>query len=212
MLAFLFLVFHPISSDYEASFKSIASLLSYSAEKNSPSLFTILADHEHYFVSSWGVSLLFSQKLRNSSLSFGYSHYFKTKETKEKDFLHLALAYRLRKKPELKIESRYGFALKDFIFFPGNPYATYKINSYHALGLFLFFSYPLKKIQPYLLPGISFALLQGEFIEDIFQNKIPYKKDYLQPKLKFGIKIFFFSASGGFELDGKSFAFSYHFR
>lgn len=208
MLAFFFLVSHPIFSDYQVSFKNIASLLSYSAEKNSPSLFTILADYEHYFASSWGVSLLFSQKIRNSSLSFGYSHYFQTKETKEKDFLHLALSYCLRKKPELRIESRYGFALKDFVFFPGNPYATYKINSYHALGLFIFFSYPLKKFQPYLLPGISFATLQGEFIEDISQNKIPYKKNYLQPKLKFGIKIFFFA----FELDGKNFAFSYHFR
>lgn len=208
MLVFFFLVSNPIFREYQVSWESIASLLSYAAEKNSPSLFTILSNYEYYFTRSWGVSLLFSQKLGKPSLSFGYSHYFKTKETKEKDFLHLALSYRLLKKPELKIESQYGFALKDFIFFPGNPYATYKVNSYHSLGLFLFFSYPLKKFQPYLLPGISFATLRGEFIEDLSQTKTPYKKIYFPPKLKFGIKIFFFA----FELDGKNFAFAYHFR
>gem|GEM_PF-2378115 len=193
MLIILFLLSNPLS-DYEQFFKENASPLSLITEKSSPPhhFLTILGDYKSFSLpahseNNFGFGILLSFPIYSTRLGFGYSYYPKTERSIAKDFLHLSFSYPLLKKPELNVGLRYGLNCRELFFLPGNPYTSYKINSFYSFGLVSMITYPIWKFKPYLNAGISLSHLKGEFIEDLRERKTSYSRIFGIPKLEFGL-------------------------
>jgi len=189
-------------------FSESAYPFSAAAEKQSSALFRLLTDYQSFPSSGkLGIAGLFSLRARMKRLGFGYSYYFKASESSPMGFFHLFLSCPVLEKPEIILSARYGLSTKRILFYPQNPYQTYKITAAHSSGLYTTFAPFGRKIKPYLLTGLSLTYLRGEFIEDIFQRKRRESNIYLRPKIRFGMEILFFN----FEIGRKevSFAFSY---
>lgn len=207
-----------LSFNGERFFADAASPLSYIGEKAHPSpegrFLAVLFDYKSLLLpyrseKVLGFGLFLSLRKR-ILLTAGYSYYPKTARSKRQDFLHLSLAHPLSKRPEANFEVKYGFSLRTLSFLHGDPYYSYRINSFHSAGTGLTVTYPLWKFRPYLRLGVSLSYLAGEFIEDIRQRKSSYRRVFFLPKLELGF--FFYRFSFEFESAKSSgFACGLHF-
>ncbi len=202
VILFLFRFNYIPSDGGETFFTDAVSPLSYIVEKGTHSrLLTFLADYKSFSLplqseNKFGFGLLLSLRcLAKKGIYFttGYSYYPKTERSKALEFLHLSLSYQVLKKPELNFWSKYGLNIKRLSFLPGNPYYSYRINSFHSIGKGLTLAYDLWKFKPYLNIGVSLSYLGGDFIEDIKQNKISYSRFFFLPKLELGFILYNFS-------------------